>query len=60
MIEKFDKLNLIKNSNSKISSFLTIQEGVINFVNFVLFLTQGDQNILDHLDRDYIRSKTTC
>ena len=40
VIEKFDNFNLVKNSNSNISSFVTIQEGVINFVNFALFHTQ--------------------
>ena len=34
-IEKFDTLKSTINSNSKISTFLTIQEGCINFVNFV-------------------------
>ena len=34
VIEKFDNLNLIKNSNSNISSFLTIQEGCDKFCKF--------------------------
>ena len=34
MIEKFDNLNSIKNSDSKISSFLTIQEGCDKFCKF--------------------------
>ena len=34
VIEKFDKLNLIKNSNSKVSSFLTVQEGCDKFCKF--------------------------
>ena len=29
VVEKFDTLNLIKNSSSKVSSFLTIQEGCV-------------------------------
>ena len=45
VIEKFDKLNVVKNSQSSVSSLLTIQEGVINFVSFVLCLTQEDQSI---------------
>ena len=48
-IEKFDSLNLIKNSDSKISSFLTIQEGVTSSVNFVLYPIQEVLNILDQL-----------
>ena len=32
--EKFDKLNLIKNSNSNVSSYLTIQEGCDKFCKF--------------------------
>ena len=34
VIEKFDSLNLVKNSNSKVSSFLTIQEGCDKFCHF--------------------------
>ena len=34
VIEKFDNLNSIKNSNNKISSFLTIQEGCDKFCKF--------------------------
>ena len=34
VVEKFDSLNLIKNSNSKISTFLTIQEGCDKFCHF--------------------------
>ena len=40
-IAKFDYLNLTKNTNSKTSSFLTIQEGVINSVSFVLYHILG-------------------
>jgi len=44
VIEKFDTLNLIKNSNSKISSFLTIQEGCDKFCNFcVVPYTRGPE-----------------
>ncbi len=44
VIEKFDQLNLIKNSNSKISSFLTIQEGCDKFCKFcVVPYTRGPE-----------------
>ena len=44
VVEKFDTLNLIKNSNSKISSFLTIQEGCDKFCNFcVVPYTRGPE-----------------
>jgi tRNA-2-methylthio-N6-dimethylallyladenosine synthase len=43
-IEKFDSLNLVKNSNSKISSFLTIQEGCDKFCHFcVVPYTRGPE-----------------
>ncbi len=45
VIEKFDKLNLIKNSNNKISSFLTIQEGCDKFCKFcVVPYTRGPEH----------------
>jgi tRNA-2-methylthio-N6-dimethylallyladenosine synthase len=44
VIEKFDTLNLIKNSSSKISSFLTIQEGCDKFCHFcVVPYTRGPE-----------------
>jgi tRNA-2-methylthio-N6-dimethylallyladenosine synthase len=44
VVEKFDSLNLIKNSSSKISSFLTIQEGCDKFCHFcVVPYTRGPE-----------------
>jgi len=45
VIEKFDQLNLVKNSNSNISSFLTIQEGCDKFCKFcVVPYTRGPEH----------------
>jgi tRNA-2-methylthio-N6-dimethylallyladenosine synthase len=45
VIDKFDKINLIKNTNSKISSFLTIQEGCDKFCHFcVVPYTRGPEH----------------
>ena len=45
VVEKFDKLNIIKNTNSKISSFLTIQEGCDKFCHFcVVPYTRGPEH----------------
>ena len=44
VIKKFDELKKIKNSDSKISSFLTIQEGCDKFCNFcVVPYTRGPE-----------------
>ena len=44
VIEKFDRLNLLKNSVNKISSFLTIQEGCDKFCKFcVVPYTRGPE-----------------
>ncbi len=44
VVEKFDKLNSIPNKNSKISSFLTIQEGCDKFCHFcVVPYTRGPE-----------------
>ena len=50
VVEKFDSLNCLKNSsNSKISSFLTIQEGCDKFCKFCVVPYTRGQNILDQL-----------
>ena len=44
VIDKFDNFNSLKNSNSKISSFLTIQEGCDKFCKFcVVPYTRGTE-----------------
>tara|TARA_B100001996_G_scaffold381774_1_gene371933 strand:+ start:948 stop:2240 length:1293 start_codon:yes stop_codon:yes gene_type:complete len=45
VIEKFDQLNLLRNTNSNISSFLTIQEGCDKFCHFcVVPYTRGPEH----------------
>ena len=55
--DKFNYLDNIKNNESNISSFLTIQRAVINSATFVSCLTQGVQNILGHSRKLWMKQK---
>ena len=50
-IQKFVYFDKIRNNNSKVSSFLTIQEAVINFVTFVLSLYKRSRVFKTHENR---------
>ena len=45
VVKKFDRLNTLKNSESKVSSFITVQEGCDKFCNFcVVPYTRGPEH----------------
>ena len=57
VIEKFDTLNSVKNSDNKVSSFLTIQEGCDKFCKFcVVPYTRGAE--FSRSINELLRSKT--
>ena len=53
VIEKFDSLNSIKNSDNKISSFLTIQEGCDKFCKFCVVPYTRGAEFSDQLKKYY-------
>ena len=51
VVDKFDNLNIIKNSDSNISSIITIQEGCDKFCKFCVVPIQEELNIQGLLAR---------
>ena len=58
VIEKFDKLNLIKNSDSNVSAFLTIQEGCDKFCKFCVVPYTRGAEFSRSIDEIFAESKS--